>query len=543
MARVLLLVLALNAARLMAGEVDVDVSPNARKSTAMTSNSVLSKGSFNPWKHGITLPPNAKIMVIPVSDDETSKDGMMDEWQALFVRRRLKLAEREKFDLVVLEIDTYGGQISACESMLRAIESCNVPVIALVRGKAASAGALLAIGCKVIVMQPNSEIGSAKVVGVHRTVFGETFGGDYSTAMRQKHDAFMRAMVRTQCDRNGHPQAIAQAMVDSSIEVIETSDSKQRFMTDEEFELASKRGISMIKKWKLKNQILAMTSQEAVSSGLASGVAANMDEVALGMNAPTAQIVRMEISSSEVAARFLSSPLWRVLAVVLALIALFIEMKSPGHGIGYAGFALCMGVFFWLQIFANNAGIAELVLFGAGSILVAVELFILPTFGSLGFAGMAMVLASIILAFLPEGAVPGLLGWSGKPDGLLMKQIVEGMQWATMALLAIIGFFTFVWWRGIKLPGISRMALNTVNSGSVRSAETPHADRAEARANDLVGRDCVTETVLRPAGKIRLDGKTYDAVSEGGFIEAGSLVRVLRSQGSALVVRKSELQA
>ena len=542
--RILLFTLALHFGGLLALEPDVDdVSPPKQAPWIASQDKGLSKGSFNPWKRGITLPANARIMVIPIHDDETTKAGWMDGWQANFVRRRLKAAEREKYDLVVLEIDTHGGEGDAVEKMNKDIEKCGVPVIALVQNKALSAGALLSLGCKMIIMEPNSEIGSAKVVGGSVDIFGQFTGGDFSAAIRQKHDAYMRAMARSLCDRNGHPHAIAQGMVDSTIEVIETSDSNQRFMTDSEFETASKRGISLIKKWKLKNQILAMTAPEAVRSGLAAGIASNMDEVALGMNAPNAQITRMEISASESAARFLSSPWWRVLLVVVGLIALFIEMKSPGHGIGYASFALCMGLFFWLQIFANNAGLFELVLFGLGALLVAVELFILPTFGALGFAGISMVIVSIVLAFLPEGSAPGLLGYSGKPNEVLMRQIIDGMQWATLTLLTIIGFFTVVWWKGIALPGVSRMALNTVNSGSVHGNVKTETPRQDANVNGLNDREGVTETALRPAGKIRLDGRTYDAVSEGGFIDAGRPVRVLRSQGSALVVRQFEMKA
>ena len=64
-------------------------------------------------------------------------------------------------------------------------------------------------------------------------------------------------------------------------------------------------------------------------------------------------------------------------------------------------------------------------LFAAGVILVAVEMFVLPTFGTLGFVGIGMVIVSIILSFLPEGSVGGLLGYSDKPSEYLMKQIVR----------------------------------------------------------------------------------------------------------------------
>ena len=539
--RILFAILALNCICLLAEEPELD-DPLVVKPAPwiLSQDKGLSKGSFNPIKRGLRLPPNAKIMVIPIHDDDTSKEGYMDEWQSLFVRRRLKAAEREKFDLVVLEIDTFGGLVVPTQRMIQEISTCKVPVIALVKNKAMSCGALLSLGCKMIVMEPNSQIGSAKILA------GEN--RDFTTAMRQKTDAAMRAYVRNLCSQNVHPQALAEGMVDSNIEVIETTDSNQRFMTDEEFSMASKRGIALVKKWKLKDQILALTAKEAINAGLASGIAADMNEVVLGLNVPNATIVRMDISASEKVARFLSWQGWSWLLVIVALIGLFWEMASPGHGVGYAVFVFCMGVFFWLQIFSNNASIFEIVLFGLGALLVAVELFILPTFGALGFAGLAMVIFSIVLAFLPEGSLPGLLGYSGKPNEFLMHEIVQGMEWATLTLLSILGFFSLIWWKGISLPGVNRMALTTVNSGTVRGGGSSSATlravesspREGTKLSAFAGLVGTTETVLRPAGKIRLDGATYDAVSEGGFIEAGAAVYVLRAQGSALVVRLSE---
>lgn len=517
----------------------LEESANGTKPWILAQEKGLVRGSFTPWKRGLNLPPAPKVLVIPV-DAGSSQSGLIDEWQALFVQRRLRLAEREKCDLVVLEIDSYGGELDACERITQALAASKVPVVAFVKNKALSGGAVLALGCRMIVMQPGSDIGSAKAVDI---------GGDLAQAMRQKIDGHMSALVRNLSDQNGHPRALAQGMVDSSIEVIETDDSSRRFMTDTEFAAAEVRGASAVKKWKSKGQILSLTAAEARGTGLASGIAANLDELMLGMQSPGApqsgafSVVRADVSASENVARFLSNPLWRMLLVVAGLIMLFLELKSPGHGFGYAGFAISMGFFFWLQIFQQNAGILELSLFAAGSVLVAVELFVLPTFGALGFAGIVGVILSIVLAFLPEGSFAGLTGSSGKPPEYLMKQIVSGMEWAALTLLSVIGFFMLVWWKGVALPGFNRLSLQTVNAGTIGAWGEHHGPRNASEENpgaSAVGKIAVVETVLRPAGKIRLDGKTYDAVSEGDFIDAGEKVLVLRSQGYALVVRARE---
>ena len=60
---------------------------------------------------------------------------------------------------------------------------------------------------------------------------------------------------------------------------------------------------------------------------------------------------------------------------------------------------------------------------------------------------------------------------------------------------------------------------------------------ADNAKSTLIGQQGDTETVMRPSGKVRLGGATYDAVSEGAFLEAGVKVVVLRVSANGLVVR------
>jgi membrane-bound serine protease (ClpP class) len=53
-----------------------------------------------------------------------------------------------------------------------------------------------------------------------------------------------------------------------------------------------------------------------------------------------------------------------------------------------------------------------------------------------------------------------------------------------------------------------------------------------------VGKDGVAETALRPSGAVRIDGKRIVAVAEGGLIESGSRIHVVRAEDMSLVVRK-----
>jgi membrane-bound serine protease (ClpP class) len=69
--------------------------------------------------------------------------------------------------------------------------------------------------------------------------------------------------------------------------------------------------------------------------------------------------------------------------------------------------------------------------------------------------------------------------------------------------------------------------------------ETLQAARASPSANtELVGREGIAQTVLRPAGIGQIDGKRLDVVAESDMIERGSPIRIVAVEGSRIVVRK-----
>lgn len=523
-----------------------DVAPSGpAQATSVWSG--VGRGTLQPGKRGINLPANPKIMIIPVDDDKTTNSEMIDHWQAAFIERRLKRAADEKFDLVVLEINTNGGRIDACERINEAIASCPVPVIAF-SGKAISGGAIISLGCKMIVMKPgpSSQIGDSMAVSLL---------GNLPSDARQKADSKMRAMVKTLCEANGYPCAVATGMVDRDVEIYELETApllpgKQggvttgsRFVTDLEYkELEARLGTKpkISQTWKTKGQILSLTAPEAVRTEIAAGQALDVNELMTGLGVQNSSLVETAtITAGEKAARFLAHPLWRVLLVIVGVVALFLELKSPGHGMGYITFAFCLGVFFWLQIFANSAGLAEIIVFGIGTILLAVELFILPGFGIAGIAGFGMIMLSIILAFLPESISYSNL-WNGN-GGWQQQQMTQGVLWATLTLVCILAAVITALLKGISLPGVSRLALRAeLTTPALAGAAQLAGDDETLSVANLVGQTGDAETVLRPSGKVRLNDVTYEGVSEGAYIEKGTRVIVLRVTGKRLLVRAVE---
>ena len=55
----------------------------------------------------------------------------------------------------------------------------------------------------------------------------------------------------------------------------------------------------------------------------------------------------------------------------------------------------------------------------------------------------------------------------------------------------------------------------------------------------LVGHIAIAATDLRPAGKITVDGKIYDAVSTGIFINSGQELKIVKYENAQLYVEQN----
>ena len=114
-------------------------------------------------------------------------------------------AEKSESDYFILDLDTYGGELSAADSIRSAILRCEIPTVAFVNMQAASAGALISIACDSIYMREGSTIGAATVVN-----------GIDGKPMTDKYQSFMRGMMRSTAEATGRDPQVAQSMVDTA---------------------------------------------------------------------------------------------------------------------------------------------------------------------------------------------------------------------------------------------------------------------------------------------------------------------------------------
>ncbi|MEL6330538.1 MAG: NfeD family protein [Planctomycetota bacterium] len=240
------------------------------------------------------------------------------------------------------------------------------------------------------------------------------------------------------------------------------------------------------------------------------------------------ELARVNMGWEYKLARFMSSLPVRILLIAVFLLGMLIEMTNPGVIFAGVAAAAALGALIVPSLLTDFAGALELILIAAGIILVAVELLLIPGFGVFGLAGIGAMFVGIMLTFVPDGPSFGSAGAGSLLTG------------ATTTLLGLVtaGIGAFFLLRNAEsLPLLKRLILQTPEPTTVGVLE------AAARADsDDVEPGAIGETIspLRPSGRVRVDGRAYDAIATRGYIEAGQPVEVLGSQGFSLRVRPAE---
>lgn len=395
-------------------------------------------------------------------------------------------------DLVILDINTPGGRVDAALMIRDALLETTVDTVAFVHPRAISAGALISFACNTIAMAPGGSIGAATPVAIGPA------GG--SRPMDEKVISYFRAEMASTAKANGRRGDIAEAMVDKDVEI---------------------EGVVE------KGKLLTLTTDRALELGVADLVAQDLDGLLAGLHMDGADVDRPGPNWAEKLARVLTHPAVSGLLMAIGILGILIELRVPGFGApGIIGI-VCLLVFFLGHLVVHLAGWEELLLFGLGVTLLAVEVFVTPGFGVLGVLGATAVLTSLVMALvampleisLPSGAIQTAL--------LRVLASIAGAV-AAFALAAIALPHTSA---GGPLVLRARLPLGASHG---RGGGPPGARAASVS----VGDEGTALTILRPAGKVRLAGSSVGAVTEGDFIDRRARVVVVRIEGDKIIVRE-----
>ncbi len=411
-------------------------------------------------------------------------DGVVDLGLAPYLARTLREARDEGAAAVLLDINTLGGRVDAAVAMRDTLVDAPVRTIAFVHPRAISAGALLALASETIVMAGGGTIGAAMPV----TGVGD---GGPPQAADEKSVSYLRKEFGATAERRNRPARFAEAMVDADVEI---------------------EGVIE------KGKLLTLSTREAlehkVAEHQADTIAAALEAVGLaGADLRTARE-----TWAETLVRFLTHPIISSLLMSVALLGILLEIRTPGLGLPGALGISALGLFFWGHWIVQLAGWEELLLVVTGVLLLAIEVFVIPGFGVAGVAGLVALVAGLGLTLVGAGATASIVI-------IALGRVAMAILIALAAAAVLLRFLP-------RLPFGRQLVLDAEMDADQGYVSAPDIDRLRL---GHVGRAL---SPLRPAGVADIDGARVDVVSDGGYIEAGTLIEVTRVDGNRIVVRE-----
>ena len=418
---------------------------------------------------------NAKVYVIKKLEFQE-----INRWYAAYIKKAIKKAEDEGTSLIILELDTPGGLLSSALSIKNYIIESDIPVVAYINKNALSAGALISLSCEAIYMSDGSIIGAATPVYMK---------GNEIEKASEKEISAMRAAMRSSAERSKKNVRIAEAMVDETIILSKRND-----------------GIDLDDK-----TLLTLSVEEALKVNIADGKANSIiDIIKLRNLSENSTIINVEEEKYDYILRFLINPAVLSALISIGIIGVYIELKTPGFGIGGVISIIAFSIFFFAQVFVGESGFLAPAIFFLGIVLLAIEIFVIPGFGITGILGILGIVAGIFMSF-----------------GI--NNIAQATLVVFVSLIADI----------ILIIILARFILKSKGFKNIVALETDTAGyHSSVSYDNLLGCEGITDTFFRPSGNIIINDKKYDAITEGEFINKGVKIKVILVEGNKIVIKE-----
>lgn len=408
-------------------------------------------------------------------------DGEIDLGLAPYVKRVVNEAEKNSAKAIIFKINTFGGRVDAATQIKDAILNSKVKTIAFIDKRAISAGALIALSCEKIVMVPGASIGASTVVDQE------------GKKQAEKYQSYMRSEMRATAEKNGRRTDIAQAMVDETVVIPDLQDDSTKLVT--------------------------LTTTEAVKFKIADTTLTSIEEVKKCFGLINEEDVDINSNWAEDIVRFINNPVISSLLIMIGMIGLFTEIKTPGWGLAGTAGVIALALFFGTSYILQLATIWEIIIFVVGVILLIVEIFVIPGFGIAGFAGIVLMILGLFF-------------------GLVSDLDIASTNSISIAIIQLAGSFVmtavviyFLWKLLPKSETFNRLILH-----DNLPAKSGYA--ANSQYEQLIGVSGTALTDLRPSGTAIFNGLRADVITDGDYIPRHSEIVVIRVEGAKVVIEK-----
>ncbi|KXK31306.1 MAG: membrane-bound serine protease [Bacteroidetes bacterium OLB12] len=428
------------------------------------------------------LPTQAQVVKKKVMVMEIRAE--IDPRMGRYVKLALQHAEETKADYIIIDMDTFGGALNDTKEIVDQLMALKVPVWVFINSDAASAGALISIACDSIYMAPGATIGAATVVD------------GSGVAAPDKYQSYMRSIMRSTAEENGRDPRIAEGMVDENV---------------------------VIDSLKQAGKVITFTTSEAIENGYCEAKVETIEEILKRNQVQDYEIETFRLGAIEKIIAFFLNPFISGLLILVIIGGIYFELQTPG--VGFPLFAAIVALVFYLVPYYLNglAAYWEILALFIGVLLIIAELFFIPGFGIAGISGIALTVVSLVLIMLNND----FFNFEFVPLGDIIMATFATVGGLTGGILLL--FFGGA--RLTKTKAFQRIALT--DTQDVSKGYT-----VNNLQKDLQGKQGTAQTVLRPSGKVLIDGEIYDAFTRGDFIEKGEPIEVIGTEGVTLRVKK-----
>ena len=433
-----------------------------------------------------------RVYVIPIRQE-------IDSPLVYVVRRGVKEAMAAKADLIVLDMKTLGGRLDTTQEIIDILDNFKGATVTYVDTQAFSAGSFIAVSTQHIYMAPQSVIGAAAPVTL------APGGGtqDLPSTVETKETSAVKAMVRTQAEKNGYRTNVTDAMIDKNTELVIDG-----------------------KTLKARGDLLTLTDTEASAiygdppkTLLSSGTVASLNDLIKQLGYAGAVRVDIAPSGAEKLGALVNTA--GPVLLIIGILGIYLEFKTPGVILpGIIG-VLAFLLYFFGGYVAGLSGMEWVLVFIVGLALLISELFVHPGTILPGVIGLLLILAALIMAM--ADVYPGMPTLPAMPQlklPLTNLLIALGVSVAIMIALARI------------LPKTSVYRVLVSQGASGEAGVVAQQELQTSR----VGRQGVAISNLRPGGKAQFGEDIVDVVTQGEMISKGQPVRIIGSSGAEAVV-------
>lgn len=449
-----------------------------------------------------------------------------------FIQRQIRTSVADGANVLIFDIDSPGGYLDASVSIANSIaelDPAKVTTVAWISDRALSGAAVVALGTDRIIMKPDAHLGDA---GVIREV---EEGGAFERVPEKLWSDFL-VTLENLAERKNRPADLLKAMVDKNLQVYQVTHpdtGRVTYMSQYGIDSSNEAWIKgPVVEESREDVLLTINGKRAHELGLADKPCEDFDELRIRLGIPeNNRLVPIARTWVDTFVWVLNSQIAGFGLITLAILCMYMEAHLPSGIFGIVALIL-FALFFWSRYLGGTSGSLELIMFVLGVVLLALEIFVVPGFGVFGVSGLLLMGGSLIMA---SHTFAGMTAGERFDESMSSLGSLAGALATVIVVAVTMNRFL------PSIPFLNRLIL-TPPGYAAGDDNAPHLNPAvfvdDTTARPVKSGDVgMTASTLRPSGKATFGDLFLDVVSDGGYIDHGKQVEVIRVTGSRIIVR------